>query len=151
MRMLKLTNTIASILFLLLSVTGATISSASEKLELVTWGSVLPNATIDTNGASLNVQVEIGNDVPLKTHITAHTPAGNMLQRTNLGYWVPWSGKLGDLIDTFSPKNNNAINFKIFRDDDLSKELFPIKIMVAYRTATELKFGVFDLAGRRSP
>ena len=148
--MLKVTNIIASILFLVLSISATTISAASENLELVTWGSVLPNATIDAHCASLNIQVEIGDDVPLKTHITAHTPAGNMLQRTNLGYWVPWSGKLNDLVDTFSPKTNKAINFKIFKDDDLSEELFPIKIMVAYRTATELKFGVFDLAGRRT-
>ena len=148
--MLKVTNIIASILFLVLSISATTISAASENLELVTWGSVLPNATIDAHRASLNIQVEIGDDVPLKTHITAHTPAGNILQRTNLGYWVPWSGKLNDLVDTFSPKTNKAINFKIFKDDDLTEELFPIKIMVAYRTATELKFGVFDLAGRRT-
>tara|TARA_Y100000589_G_scaffold137923_1_gene132014 strand:- start:536 stop:985 length:450 start_codon:yes stop_codon:yes gene_type:complete len=148
--MLKVTNIIASILFLVLSISATTISAASENLELVTWGSILPNATIDAHRASLNIQVEIGDDVPLKTHITAHTPAGNMLQRTNLGYWVPWSGKLNDLVDTFSPKTNKAINFKIFKDDDLTEELFPIKIMVAYRTATELKFGVFDLAGRRT-
>ena len=148
--MLKVTNIIASILFLVLSISATTISAASENLELVTWGSILPNATIDAHRASLNIQVEIGDDVPLKTHITAHTPAGNMLQRTNLGYWVPWSGKLNDLVDTFSPETKNAINFKIFKDDDLSEELFPIKIMVAYRTATELKFGVFDLAGRRT-
>tara|TARA_B100000676_G_scaffold206105_1_gene202271 strand:- start:91 stop:540 length:450 start_codon:yes stop_codon:yes gene_type:complete len=148
--MLKVTNIIASILFLVLSISATTISAASENLELVTWGSVLPNATIDAHRASLNIQVEIGDDVPLKTHITAHTPAGNILQRTNLGYWVPWSGKLNDLVDTFSPKTNKAINFKIFKDDDLSEELFPIKIMVAYRTATELKFGVFDLTGRRT-
>mgnify|MGYP001208626741 FL=1 len=148
--MLKVTNIIASILFLVLSISATTIGAASENLELVTWGSILPNATIDAHRASLNIQVEIGDDVPLKTHITAHTPAGNILQRTNLGYWVPWSGKLNDLVDTFSPKTNKAINFKIFKDDDLTEELFPIKIMVAYRTATELKFGVFDLAGRRT-
>ena len=148
--MLKVTNIIASILFLVLSISATTIVAASENLELVTWGSILPNATIDAHRASLNIQVEIGDDVPLKTHITAHTPAGNILQRTNLGYWVPWSGKLNDLVDTFSPKTNKAINFKIFKDDDLTEELFPIKIMVAYRTATELKFGVFDLAGRRT-
>jgi len=148
--MLKVTNIIASILFLVLSISATTISAASENLELVTWGSILPNATIDAHRASLNIQVEVGDDVPLKTHITAHTPAGNILQRTNLGYWVPWSGKLNDLVDTFSPKTNKAINFKIFKDDDLTEELFPIKIMVAYRTATELKFGVFDLAGRRT-
>jgi len=148
--MLKVTNIIASILFLVLSISATTIGAASENLELVTWGSILPNATIDAHRASLNIQVEVGDDVPLKTHITAHTPAGNILQRTNLGYWVPWSGKLNDLVDTFSPKTNKAINFKIFKDDDLTEELFPIKIMVAYRTATELKFGVFDLAGRRT-
>tara|TARA_B100000214_G_scaffold206405_1_gene149686 strand:+ start:731 stop:1180 length:450 start_codon:yes stop_codon:yes gene_type:complete len=148
--MLKVTNIIASILFLVISISATTISAASENLELVTWGSILPNATIDAHRASLNIQVEVGDDVPLKTHITAHTPAGNILQRTNLGYWVPWSGKLNDLVDTFSPKTNKAINFKIFKDDDLTEELFPIKIMVAYRTATELKFGVFDLAGRRT-
>ena len=126
-------------------------SMALEKLELVTWGSVLPNMTIDANRASLSIQVDVGDDVPLETHITAHTPAGNVLQRTNLGYWVPWSGKLVDLVNNFSPMRRNKINFKIFKDDNLSQELFPIKIMVAYRTASELKFGVFDLAGRRTP
>ena len=126
-------------------------SMALEKLELVTWGSVLPNMTIDANRASLSIQVDVGDDVPLETHITAHTPAGNVLQRTNLGYWVPWSGKLVDLVNNFSPMRGNKVNFKIFKDDDLSQELFPIKIMVAYRTASELKFGVFDLAGRRTP
>ena len=126
-------------------------SMALEKLELVTWGSVLPNMTIDANRASLSIQVDVGDDVPLETHITAHTPAGNVLQRTNLGYWVPWSGKLVDLVNNFSPMRGNKVNFKIFKDDDLSQELFPIKVMVAYRTASELKFGVFDLAGRRTP
>ena len=126
-------------------------SMALEKLELVTWGSVLPNMTIDANRASLSIQVDVGDDVPLETHITAHTPAGNVIQRTNLGYWVPWSGKLVDLVNNFSPMRGNKVNFKIFKDDDLSQELFPIKVMVAYRTASELKFGVFDLAGRRTP
>ena len=65
--MLKVTNIIASILFLVLSISATTISAASENLELVTWGSVLPNATIDAHRASLNIQVEIGDDVPLKT------------------------------------------------------------------------------------
>ena len=112
---------------------------------------MLPNMTIDANRASLSIQVDVGDDVPLETHITAHTPAGNVMQRTNLGYWVPWSGKLVDLVNNFSPMRRNKIKFKIFKDDNLSQELFPIKIMVAYRTASELKFGVFDLAGRRTP
>ena len=149
--MVKFVNGIVVALLMVFSISVSSTSMALEKLELVTWGSVLPNITIDANRASLSIQVDVGDDVPLETHITAHTPAGNVMQRTNLGYWVPWSGKLVDLVNNFSPMRRNKINFKIFKDDNLSKELFPIKIMVAYRTASELKFGVFDLAGRRTP
>ena len=149
--MMKFVNSIVVALLMVFSISVSSTSMALEKLELVTWGSVLPNITIDANRASLSIQVDVGDDVPLETHITAHTPAGNVMQRTNLGYWVPWSGKLVDLVNNFSPMRRNKINFKIFKDDNLSQELFPIKIMVAYRTASELKFGVFDLAGRRTP
>ena len=149
--MVKFVNGIVVDLLMVFSISVSSTSMALEKLELVTWGSVLPNITIDANRASLSIQVDVGDDVPLETHITAHTPAGNVMQRTNLGYWVPWSGKLVDLVNNFSPMRRNKINFKIFKDDNLSQELFPIKIMVAYRTASELKFGVFDLAGRRTP
>ena len=149
--MVKFMNGIVAALLMVFSVSVNNTSMALEKLELVTWGSVLPNITIDANRASLSIQVDVGDDVPLETHITAHTPAGNVIQRTNLGYWVPWSGKLVDLVNNFSPMRGNKVNFKIFKDDDLSQELFPIKVMVAYRTASELKFGVFDLAGRRTP
>ena len=149
--MVKFLNGIVVALLMVFSISVSNTSMALEKLELVTWGSVLPNITIDANRASLSIQVDVGDDIPLETHITAHTPAGNVMQRTNLGYWVPWSGKLVDLVNNFSPMLRNKINFKIFKDDNLSKELFPIKIMVAYRTASELKFGVFDLAGRRTP
>ena len=149
--MVKFLNGIVVALLMVFSISVSNTSMALEKLELVTWGSVLPNITIDANRASLSIQVDVGDDVPLETHITAHTPAGNVMQRTNLGYWVPWSGKLVDLVNNFSPMLRNKINFKIFKDDNLSKELFPIKIMVAYRTASELKFGVFDLSGRRTP
>ena len=149
--MVKFVNGIVVALLMVFSISVSSTSMALEKLELVTWGSVLPNMTIDANRASLSIQGDVGDDVPLETHITAHTPAGNVMQRTNLGYWVPWSGKLVDLINNFSPMRRNKINFKIFKDDNLSQELFPIKIMVAYRTASELKFGVFDLAGRRTP
>ena len=149
--MVKFLNGIVVALLMVFSISVSNTSMALEKLEHVTWGSVLPNITIDANRASLSIQVDVGDDVPLETHITAHTPAGNVMQRTNLGYWVPWSGKLVDLVNNFSPMRRNKINFKIFKDDNLSQELFPIKIMVAYRTASELKFGVFDLAGRRTP
>ena len=149
--MVKFLNGIVVALLMVFSISFSNTSMALEKLELVTWGSVLPNITIDANRASLSIQVDVGDDVPLETHITAHTPAGNVMQRTNLGYWVPWSGKLVDLVNNFSPMRRNKINFKIFKDDNLSQELFPIKVMVAYRTASELKFGVFDLAGRRTP
>ena len=149
--MVKFLNGIVVALLMVFSISVSKTSMALEKLELVTWASVLPNITIDANRASLSIQVDVGDDVPLETHITAHTPAGNVMQRTNLGYWVPWSGKLVDLVNNFSPMRRNKINFKIFKDDNLSQELFPIKIMVAYRTASELKFGVFDLAGRRTP
>ena len=149
--MVKFVNGIVVALLMVFSISVSSTSMALEKLELVTWGSVLPNITIDANRASLSIQIDVGDDVPLETHITAHTPAGNVMQRTNLGYWVPWSGKLVDLVNNFSPIRHNKINFKIFKDDNLSQELFPIKIMVAYRTASELKFGVFDLAGRRTP
>ena len=113
--MVKFVNGIVVALLMVFSISVSNTSMALEKLELVTWGSVLPNITIDANRASLSIKVDVGDDVPLETHITAHTPAGNVMQRTNLGYWVPWSGKLVDLVNNFSPMRRNKINFKIFK------------------------------------
>ncbi len=141
---------VAGLFFWLSSPASVCNSTEVEPLKIVAWGSKLPPVTVDIKQASLNLQIGLGKDIPLETFVTAHTPAGNVLQRTNLGYWVPWSGRINDLVNNFSTQKDNKINFKILKDEDLSRELFPIRIMVAYKTVAAFKFGVFELQGRIS-
>ena len=141
---------IVGLFFWLSSPASVCNSTEVEPLKIVAWGSKLPPVTVDIKQASLNLQIDLGKDIPLETFVTAHTPAGNVLQRTNLGYWIPWSGRINDLVNNFSTQHGKQIHFKILKDENLSKELFPIRIMVAYKTAAEFKFGVFELQGRRS-
>ncbi len=130
--------------------TGPSQVFSADSLRLSVEGATLPSTAIEIENASINLTIDLGNDAPLETFVTAHTPAGAALQRTNLGYWVPWSGKLRDLVDNFNSRKDNQINFKILKDEDLSQELFPIRIMVAYKTAIAFKFGVFELLNRPS-
>ena len=108
-------------------------------------GAILPSVVINAENVSLDVKVNVENEEPTSTFVTAHTASGSVLQRNNLGYWIPWSGKLDELINNFSSKTDNELFIKILKQEDMSTEMFPIRITVGYEMSSGLKFGVFEL------
>ena len=77
--------------------------------------------------------------------MSAHTASGSRFQRTNLGYWIPWNGRLEELINNHSAIQNQHFIVKVFKDQNMSQELFPIRLTISYRTPTTFKFGVLEL------
>ncbi len=101
----------------------------------------------DPSNLDLSYTVDVGGDAPLATHVMARTAAGSYLQRDRDGYWIPWSGGLEALLDNGFQARDGKLTFKVVQED-LSVEWLPIAITVAYRTATALKLGVFELRGQ---
>ena len=117
----------------------------AEPVKLTKLGAMLPPVLVNAENVSLDVKVNVENEEPTSTFVTAHTASGSVLQRNNLGYWIPWSGKLHDLINNFSSKTDNELFIKILKQEDMSAEMFPIRITVGYEMSSGLKFGVFEL------
>ena len=117
----------------------------AEPVTLTKLGAILPPVLVNAENVSLDVKVNVENEEPTSTFVTAHTASGSVLQRNNLGYWIPWSGKLHDLINNFSNKTGNELFIKVLKEENMSTELFPIRITVGYETSSGLKFGVLEL------
>ena len=117
----------------------------AEPVTLTKLGAILPPVLVNAENVSLDVKVNVENEEPTSTFVTAHTASGSVLQRNNLGYWIPWSGKLHALINNFSSKTDNELFIKILKQEDMSTEMFPIRITVGYEMSSGLKFGVFEL------
>ena len=117
----------------------------AEPVSLAELGVILPSIAVEAENVSVNLQVRLATDAPLRTFVTAHTASGSVLQRNNLGYWTPWSGKLDDLVNNFSTQTGQELFVKILKEEDMSNEMFPIRITVAYETSSTFKFGVFEL------
>jgi hypothetical protein len=108
-------------------------------------GARLSMINIEASRVTVSRQVVVGDDAVTGTYVTAHTASGKALQRNHLGFWVPWDGRLATLADNHFSIVGGSIVFKILKDEDMSGELFPVRVMLAYRTQSALKFGVFDL------
>ena len=108
-------------------------------------GARLSAVGVDTSRATVSREVAIGSDTVTASFVTAHTAGGKSLRRDHLGFWQPWDGRLSGMIDNRFPVVNGRINFKILKDEDMSGELFPITVTIAYHTQSALKFGVFEL------
>tara|TARA_B100001057_G_scaffold498320_1_gene604965 strand:- start:1093 stop:1542 length:450 start_codon:yes stop_codon:yes gene_type:complete len=117
----------------------------AEPVNLTELGVILPSIAVNAENVSIDLKVNVGNDEPSATFVTAHTASGGVLQRNNLGYWIPWSGKLDELINNFSTRTGNELFIKILKEENMSNEMFPIRITVGYETSSRLKFGVFEL------
>ena len=117
----------------------------AEPVNLTELGAILPSIAVNTENVSIDLKVNVENDEPSATFVTAHTASGSVLQRNNLGYWIPWSGKLDELINNFSTRTRNKLFIKILKEENMSNEMFPIRITVGYETSSRLKFGVFEL------
>ena len=59
----------------------------AEPVSLAELGVILPSIAVEAENVSVDLQVRLATDAPLRTFVTAHTASGSVLQRNNLGYW----------------------------------------------------------------
>ena len=108
-------------------------------------GTILSDQLVDFSNADITRTIEIGGDTPSATYVMAHTLGGKHLQRTNLGYWIPWNGNVDELIDNKFPVDGGTVTYKIV-SQNISDFMFPITFVLAYRAGSTLKFGVFQVS-----
>lgn len=118
-------------------------ASAADRLTEV--GARLTSVGVDASRVTVSREIALDGDAVTASFVTAHTAAGKSLRRDHLGFWQPWDGRLSGMIDNRFPVVNGRITFKILKDEDMSGELFPITVTIAYHTQSALKFGVFEL------
>ncbi len=115
--------------------------------ELASEGAVLDTLNINPSDVRLTKEIDLGSDVPLETYVMRHAVAGSAQQRTASGDWIPWDGTEETLTDNGFAPLNGRLEFDIVQGN-LSNELFPISYSVAYRSESDLKFGVFQVMPR---
>jgi hypothetical protein len=116
--------------------------AAAESLTVA--GAALESVAVAPASANVSRSVALNGDAPTATYVMAHMPDGQALQRTNLGYWQPWDGKLDSLVDNGFRPSGGDLTFKVLKED-ISGRFFPITVTLAYRTAEAVKFGVFQI------
>lgn len=92
----------------------------------------------------LQVTVPLAGDQPSATYVFARFGNNQPMQRSNEGYWLPWSGAREDLIDNRLQPAGDSLTFKI-ADEDLSGAFLPVHFFVAYRAGSSFKYGSFML------
>jgi len=97
--------------------------------------------------ADIRRTVALGGDQPSATYVTARSAAGANLVRTRQGYWLPWSGREADLVDAGFAAQSGALEFKLAKESLPASQL-PITVSIGYRTATGVKFGMFEVRAR---
>ena len=127
------------ILFALAMVTAAHAESLSET------GTVLSDQRVNFSNADITRSIDLNGDTPSATYVMAHTIGGKRVQRNNLGYWIPWSGDVDELIDNQFQASGDSLAYKII-SQDISGFMFPITFVLAYRVGETLKFGVFQVS-----
>ncbi len=107
-------------------------------------GAELSPVSVTPTVAEVNRTVSLNGDVPLGTYVVSRISGLPLLQRNNLGYWVPWDGNPDTLIDNHFAPVGDQLTFKILKED-ISEQFFPISFIISYRTAAGLKLGVFSV------
>lgn len=127
-----------------------TAGKALAEDRLTEVGARLSAMGVDRSRVTVSRTVVVGGDTVTASFVTAHTASGKSLRRDHLGFWQPWDGRLSSMIDNRFAVVNGQITFKILKDEDMSRELFPVTVTVAYHTQSALKFGVFELRAEGS-
>lgn len=107
--------------------------------------------TLFTDGKvdDLRFTVALDGDVPESTHVWAIVGGPQYRQRTNDGYWIGWSGRLEDLVDSHFPIDNDTVVFKVM-DEDIGVDNLGVMILIGYRADGLLKYGFFGLLPKGS-
>ncbi len=111
---------------------------------LTTAGPTIAGPVLLGPAQKLQVTVPLGGDQPTATYVFARFGNNQPLQRTNEGYWIPWTGDQDALIDNRFRPQGDSLTFKI-TDEDLSPAFLPVHFFVAYRVGTSFKYGSFSL------
>lgn len=122
------------------------VSAAFSAERLTAEGAFLPGASY-VRGGALEARVDAGGDEVLSVH-TILRPASTNIKwmRDRDGFWVEWSGRSEELIDSAARRDGDELVFKIF--DAPPPGVSSMMVTVAYRTADGLKFGTFNAAER---
>lgn len=118
--------------------------SQAEQFRLSEDGTVLGTLYTDGKVDDLRIQVVLDGDEPIGTYVYAFIGASEYLQRTNDGYWIPWDRQWDSLVDNRLSAVDGTLEFKIF-DEDLGADNHGITIVVAYRTKSTLKYGLYSV------
>ena len=122
----------------------ATAAAAAERLSSA--GEILPNAAFDAGGA-LEARIDAGGDEVLSVHAILRPASTNITwMRDQDGFWVEWSGRRDDLIDSAARRDGDDLVFKIF--DAPPPGVTSMVVTVAYRTPEGLKYGWFNAVER---
>ena len=124
--------------------TGMTAAFAAERLSAT--GAFLPGASYAPGGA-LEARIDAAGDDVVSVH-TILRPASTNIKwmRDRDGFWVEWSGRSEDLIESAARREGDELVFKVF--DAPPPGVTSMMVTVAYRTADGLKFGTFNAAER---
>ena len=106
----------------------------------VRLGVIESDGTLD----DLRITVNVGGDSIEATHVWAVLGGSELRQRTNNGYWIPWSGDKADLVDNRFAVDDGAVVFKV-ADGSIAADNQGITIVVGYRTGGVLKYGMLGI------
>ncbi len=119
-------------------------ASARAGEQLSATGARLAHVVLQSGAPDLRRAVDLGGDAPSATYVTARTAGGAMLMRTRHGYWLPWSGREGDLADNGFAASGGTLEFKLLKES-LPAASLPVTVTIGYRTAAGVKFGWFEI------
>ncbi|MDA1059560.1 MAG: hypothetical protein O3C65_12820 [Proteobacteria bacterium] len=124
-------------------VTGA---AAAQDGPHVLTGSGAALGTMQSGGTldDLRLIVSIGGDAVESTYVWAIIGGSELRQRTNNGYWVPWTGDQADLIDNQFAIEGGQIVFKLV-DGSIAADNQGITFVVGYRSGGVLKYGTLGV------
>lgn len=103
-------------------------------------GAALRAPLTPASAKPLSITVQLQGDVPTATHVFARFANNQPRQRTNEGFWIPWSGNPADLIDNRFKPVGDTLTFKI-TNEDLEGAFLPVTFFVAYRVGGLMKSG----------
>lgn len=136
----------AFLLWLAASSAGAdAINAPPLSAPLTATGTQLATLRADPKSVDISRSVPLAGDVPIASYIAFRPASTNsFFQRNDLGAWVLWDGKIETLINNGYQPANGVLGF-VAAAIDLSPYMFPLTVIIAYWTGSELKVGQFDV------
>ena len=123
---------------------------ADETVQRLTeTGAMLGTLFTDGEVDDLRFTVALDGDRPISTHVWAVIGGAHLRQRTNEGYWIPWTGRVEELIDNHFPVEDDRVVFKVV-DEDIGADNQGVTISIGYRIEGVLKYGYFGLLPKGS-